>query len=423
MTERIALVDCNNFYVSCERVFQPHLHNTPVAVLSNNDGCFIARSNEVKALGIPMGAPAFQYKALIRKHGIRLFSPNFELYGDLSDRVFATLRPFTEGLEIYSIDEAFARLPARSPQDAEAYGREIRQAILKATGIPVSVGIAPTKTLAKAALALLKQTPERSGVLDIGALPDLDARLDALPVKEIWGVGHAFAARLERLGIRFAGELKRADQGQIRKVLHIVGLRTVLELNGFPCLSLEEVRDPCRSVLCSRSFSREVKTLAELSEAVAAFTARAAEKLRKERRVASVIRVFVEANRFREPDFYENTKSAALPRETNSTPDLIAAALAALKQIYLPDRNYKRAGVLFCELRDEKFLQPDLFGDAEVMKREMKLMTVLDAINQRFGRGTARFLAEGIEQPWRMKRPLKSPAYTTRIREIPVAKC
>jgi DNA polymerase V len=423
MPQRIALVDCNNFYVSCERVFEPKLRDTPVAVLSNNDGCFIARSNEVKALRIPMGAPAFQYKALIRKHGIRLFSPNFELYGDLSDRVFATLRPFTEGLEVYSIDEAFARLPEMSPKDSEAYGRDIRETILKATGIPVSVGIAPTKTLAKAALALLKQTPERSGVLDIDASPDLDARLDGLPVKEIWGVGHAFAARLERLGIRTAGELKRADQGQIRKVLHVVGLRTVLELNGYSCLTLEEAHDPCQSVLCSRSFSRKVKTIAELSEAVAAVTARAAEKLRKERRVAGVIRVFVETNRFRETDCYENMKSAALPRETNATPDLIAAALSALKGIYLPDRNYKRAGVLMCELRDEKFLQPDLFGSAEDMKREMKLMTVLDSINKRFGRGTARFLAEGIQQSWKMKRPMKSPAYTTRISEIPVAKC
>jgi DNA polymerase V len=423
MTERIALVDCNNFYVSCERVFQPHLKTTPVAVLSNNDGCFIARSNEVKALGIPMGAPAFQYKALIRKHGIRLFSPNFELYGDLSDRVFTTLRPFTEGLEIYSIDEAFARLPAMSPEDSEAYGREIRQTILKATGIPVSVGIASTKTLAKVALALLKQTPERSGVLDIDALPDLDARLDDLPVKEIWGVGHAFAARLDRLGIRSAGELKRADQMRIRKILHVVGLRTVLELNGYSCLTLEEAHDPCQSVLCSRSFSKEVNIYAELSEAVAAFAARAAEKLRKERRVASVIRVFIETNRFREKDPYENMKSSALPRETNSTPELISAALSALKQIYRPNRNYKRAGVLFCELRDEKFLQPDLFGEAEEMKREAELMTTLDAINRRFGRGTVRFLAEGIQQEWKMKRPLKSPAYTTRLSEIPVAKC
>jgi DNA polymerase V len=420
-----ALVDCNNFYASCERVFQPKLKGVPVAVLSNNDGCVIARSNEVKALGIPMGAPAFKCKALFRKHGVRLFSPNFELYGDMSDRVMRTLRPFTERMEIYSIDEAFALLPTLPPPEYEPWGQAIRHAILKATGIPVSVGIAPTKTLSKIALALIKQTPERTGVLDLSRLPALDRQLASLSVREVWGIGHAFTERLDTVGIRTVKDLKYADERRIKKALHVNGLRTVLELNGRPCLPLTALDAPCKSVICSRSFSRELTTWAELREAVAAFAARAAAKLRQEQRTATILQVFVETNRFKEKDWYANVKAVVLPRSTNYTPDLLAAAQAALRHLFLPDRNYKRAGVLLSELQNDSSSQPDLFGevDAEALGRRTRLMETLDTINKRFGRDTARFLAEGIRQPWRMKRLLKSPAYTTRLGEIPVARC
>lgn len=425
MTLVLALIDCDNFYASCERVFQPRLESQPVAVLSNNDGCVIARSNEAKALGIPMGAPAFQYRGIFWRHGVKLFSPNFELYGDMSDRVMATLRPFTEQMEIYSIDEAFALLPGLPEEEHESYGQAIRSAVLKHTGIPVSVGIAPTKTLAKIALELIKQTPAKTGVLAIGRLPNLDAQLAGLSVRKVWGIGHAFTARLERLGIRTVQDLKHADLRQVRRILPVNGFRTAMELNGRSCLPLTALDAPCKSVICSRSFSRAVRTFGELSEAVAAFAARAAEKLRKEHRTATILQVFVETNRFKERDWYANVKAVVLPRSTNYTPDLLAAAQEALQHLFIPGRNYKRAGVLLSELQNDSSGQPDLFGEtsAGALERRSQLMKTMDAINQRYGQGTARFLAEGTVQPWRMKRLLKSPAYTTQLAEIPVARC
>ena len=281
-----ALIDCNNFYVSCERVFYPQLRGEPVAVLSNNDGCLIARSNEVKALSIPMGAPAFQYRVLLRKHNVRLFSPNFELYGDLSDRVMNTLRPLTHRLEVHSIDEAFARLPDLLPAESESWGWRVRGTLLQHTGIPVSVGIARTKTLCKIALTLLKQTPAETGVLDIHRLPDLDASLAGLSVRAVWGIGEAYTKRLERLGLRTVKDFKHADRHRIRKTLHRPGLRTWLELNGQACLPFEETAKPCQSVVCSRSFARALTTLPALQEAIAAFAARVAEKCFVRRSVA-----------------------------------------------------------------------------------------------------------------------------------------
>lgn len=424
MPSMFALVDCNNFYASCERVFQPKLRTVPVAVLSNNDGCVIARSNEVKALGVPMGAPYFEYKELFRKHGVRIFSPNFELYGDMSDRVMQTLRPFTERMEVYSIDEAFALLPQLPAADYASYGEEIRTTIGRHTGIPVSVGIAPTKTLCKVALELIKQTPGKSGVLDITTVPDLDARLAQLPVKAVWGIGSALTKRLATLGIHSVRDLKYADHGQIKKALHTPGLRTVLELGGMSCLPLEDNDSPCKSVVCSRSFSHGLKTFAELKEAVSSFAGRAGEKLRHEGRRAALLQVFVETNRFRERDWYANVKAVVLPRATNFTPELIAAAEAGLRAIFLPGREYKRAGVLLTELEAEAGLQADLFGEmtSQALERHHDLMETLDRINRRFGRGTTRFVAEGITQGWQMKRERKSPAWTTKLGEVPTVR-
>lgn len=420
-----ALVDCNNFYVSCERVFQPKLKGKPVAVLSNNDGCVIARSNEVKALGIPMGTPAFKHRELFQKHHVRLFSPNFELYGDMSDRVIKTLRPFVERMEIYSIDEAFSCLPVLPASAYTEYGHLIRDTIRQYTGIPVSVGIAPTKTLAKVALELIKRTPEKSGTLDIGTIKDIDQHLAAMPVRDVWGIGHAFTDRLAAMGITTVKDLKYADQRRIKKALHTPGLRTVLELNGTSCLPLEDADAPCKSVLCSRSFSHELTSFQELKEAVSAFAARAGEKLRQEQRTATFLQVFIETNRFREKVYYANGKTVALPRASNFTPDLLTAAETALKSIFRAGRNYKRAGVLLSELQKDVGLQPDLFDEtgADLLEKRALSMTALDTINRRFGRGTIHFLAEGIGQTWQMKRQLKSPAWTTRLAEIPVVRC
>lgn len=420
-----ALVDCNNFYCSCERVFQPKLKQVPVAVLSNNDGCVIARSNEVKAMGVPMGAPYFEYKELFRKQRVRIFSPNFELYGDMSSRVMQTLRPFTERMEIYSIDEAFAMLPVLPAADYAAYGDEIRNTIGRHTGIPVSVGIAPTKTLCKIALELIKRTPAKSGVLDIGTVPDIDARLAEVPVADVWGIGSALTNRLALLGIRSVRDLKYADRRQIKQRLHTPGLRTVLELNGIACLPLEDNDQPCKSVVCSRSFSKEITTFAGLHEAISTFAARAGEKLRQERRRAAVLQIFVETNRFREGERYANMQAVSLPHATNFTPELIAAATVGLKAVFLAGRGYKRAGIVVSGLEVDAGLQPDLFGEASAatLERHAAMMTALDAINRRFGRGTTRFLAEGVTQSWQMKRSLKSPAWTTKLDEVPLISC
>jgi DNA polymerase V len=425
MANMFALIDCNNFYCSCERVFQPKLKDIPVAVLSNNDGCVIARSNEVKALGVPMGAPYFKWKGLFQKNGVRVFSPNFELYGDMSDRVMQTIRPFTERMEIYSIDEAFTLLPDLPQSALSEYSQEMRSTVIKNTGIPVSVGVAPTKTLAKVALELIKKTPTKTGSLDINQMQNIDTHLEKLTVRDVWGIGSALTKRLQEMGILTIRQLKYANERMIKKTLHTPGLRTVMELNGVSCLPLEENDQPSKSVLCSRSFSRPILEYTELREAVSAFASLAGEKLRKEKRNANVLTVFVETGRFKKEHWYRNGKSIPLTRATNFTPDIIAAAEAGLKKIFLPDRSYKRAGILLSELERDSGLQPDLFQEmnTQALERRSRAMSTLDAINKKFGTGAAKFLAEGIQQSWKMKRKLKSPAWTTRLTEIPVAKC
>ncbi len=418
-----ALVDCNNFFVSCERVFNPQLRNVPVAVLSSNDGCVIARSNEVKALGVPMGAPYFKYKALLRQHGARVFSSNFELVGDMSDRVMQTLRPFVEEMEIYSVDEAFVRLPTLPNESYAQYGKRIRETIYRHTGIPVSVGIAPTKTLTKIAGVLIKQTPTKTGVLDIAQVPDVDARLAELSVHKVWGIGSALTRRLEGLNIHTVRDYKYADERLVKKHLHTPGLRTLLELKGVSCLPLAAADEPCKTVLHSRTFSRTVREFADLRGAISTFAAKAGEKLRQKGRIANLLTVFVQTSRFKEA-CYANRKTIALPRATAYSPDLLAAAERGLQQIFLPGHEYKRAGILLTELEADNGLQPDLFAEMDVqqLEKRARMMGALDAINKKFGRDTTRFLAEGATR-WQMRRQMKSPAYTTKLAEIPVVKC
>ena len=315
-----ALVDCNNFYASCERVFNPKLNGKPIVVLSNNDGCVVARSNEAKALGIGMGVPGFQIRPLLRAHHVQVFSSNYTLYGDMSQRVMETLEQFCPDLEVYSIDEAFLSLVGFERRDLTEYGRQIRQSVKQWTGIPVSVGIAETKTLAKIANRVAKQTPDMGGVCDLLACPDRDALLGRIAVEDVWGIGPNHAHMLKQHGITAAVQLRGVDDQWIRKRMGIVGLRLVMELRGVSCLDLEQCPSPKQSLTCSRAFGKLINALAEMEEAVSVYTSRAAEKLRRGRLAATVLTVCLTTNEFKEGPQYSNALTLKLPVVTDSPP-------------------------------------------------------------------------------------------------------
>src|SRR5256712_3415793 len=330
-----ALVDCNNFYVSCERVFDPTLDGKPVLVLSNNDGIVVARSNEAKALDIAMGVPAFQIRHLIRKHDVQVYSSNYALYGDMSRRVMDTLAQFNPDVEVYSIDEAFLSLSGFTSRNLTEYGRAIRATVKRWTGIPVSVGIAETKTLAKIAGEIAKRRRDAGGVCDLTAWPDRGVLLADLPVADGWGVGPNWARLLTEHGVCTARDLREADEHWIRKRMGVTGARIVQELRGVSCLTVEDCPPPKQAVTVSRMFGKPVTTLAEMREAVAAYTARAGEKLRPERLAATVLTVFLTTNPFKtdEPQ-YSNAVTIKLPAVTDATPDLLRYALRGIERIY-----------------------------------------------------------------------------------------
>ena len=410
----IALVDCNNFYVSCERVFNPRLEGKPVVVLSNNDGCVVARSNEVKALGVSMGTPLFKLRPLIQQHGIQVFSSNYALYGDLSRRVMEVLGMFTPEVEVYSIDEAFLCLTGLS---CEIVAHHLRLMVKQWTGIPVSVGVATTKTLAKIAN---HQAKRQGGVC---VLSDPAPVLAQLPVSDVWGIGRRRTQRLEAQGITTALHLREVDLALIRQLLGIVGVRTVLELRGVACLPLELCPPPRKSCCVSRGFGRPVESLAELKEAIACYGARAAAKLRRDGRVAQTMQVFITTNRFRpqEPQ-YANSETLVLPYPANDTPTLVRAALGATERLYRPGYEYHKAGVVLLDLSDSAIAQGSLFLDEDRRERAGRLMEAVDSLNQRFGAGTVRWAAEGWQQGWQMRAEWRSPRFTTRWDELVVAR-
>ena len=413
----IALVDGNNFYVSCERVFDPRLNGRPVVVLSNNDGCVVARSAEVKALGVKMGAPWFQLRELAARAGIVAYSSNYTLYADMSNRMMSVLRRFAPAQEIYSIDECFLDLSAFRRRGLAAYAREMRATVLRWTGLPVCVGIGASKTLAKLANHVAKKRPAYQGVCDFGALPAdaLDALLAELPVGEIWGVGPRLAPRLTALGLDSALALKRADAELIRQRFSVTLERTVRELNGHVCLDLQEVAPPNRQILSSRSFGRYVRDEAELAEAVTLYMGRAAEKLRRQGLLAGGVTVFIRTNPHRAgAPQYEAGRTLALPRASDDTRALVKAARWLLTRLYRPGYDYQKAGVMLSDLSPAGARQGALFGAAADDQRAAALMDVLDRVNRRMGSGTLRLAGEGGAQPWRMKRASMSAAYTTR---------
>lgn len=416
-----ALVDCNNFYASCERVFDPKLEGKPVVVLSNNDGIVVARSNEAKALGIKMGVPEFQIRHLIRRHDVQVFSSNYVLYGDMSQRVMETLGQFTPSLEVYSIDEAFLSLSGFTSRNLTEYGRTIRATVKQWTGLPVSVGIAETKTLAKVAGRVAKRTKGVAGVFDLTAYQHRDVVLAETAVEDIWGVGPNNARLLNGHGIQTALDLRGADDHWIRKRMGVVGARIVQELRGVACLALEECPPSKQGITVSRSFGRQVTTLAEMREAVATFIARAAEKLRGEQLAVSVLTVFLTTNTFKDEPQYSNAATIKLPVATDSTSDLLRYALPGMERIFREGYRYKKAGVMLTALVPASQVQGHLF-DRPDLERSGRLMRALDRLNDRMGAGTLRYAAEGLTKHWKARFERRSPAYTTSWRDLPVAK-
>ena len=417
-----ALVDCNNFYASCEKLFDPTLGETPIVVLSNNDGCVVARSAESKALGVPMGAPWFQLQELAKEHGIRAFSSNYALYADMSSRVVEVLRGFTPSLEVYSIDESFLVLDGL-PGSLTDIGRAIRERVGRWVGLPVCVGIAGTKTLAKLANhAAKKALAGQDGVCDFGAMsPEERSTLFArIPVAEVWGVGRRIDERLAEMGISTVQQLRSAPPAWIREHFTVVLERTVRELNGVSCLVLEDVAPDKQQIMASRSFGNPVFDLESLSESVASHTTRAAEKLRAQRHVAGAITVMIRSNPFKpwEPQ-YSRSEVVPLAEPSADTRELIRAALAGLRHIYREGYVYKKAGVMLCGLEPQQRRQGSLLVDPERERRSAALMQTMDRINERWGRGSLRPLATGFDANWQMRREKLSPAWTTRWDELP----
>jgi DNA polymerase V len=421
MTALFALIDCNNFYVSCERLFQPTLLGKPVVVLSNNDGCVIARSDEAKALGIPMGLPAFKLADLVKEHSIEVYSSNYTLYGDLSARVMTTLTQWTPEVEIYSIDEAFLQF-SMVPLDAlTAYGQSIRATIQKWTGIPVSIGIGPTKTLAKLANRLAKRSPEAQGVVALTSPSQIEATLTQTPIEDIWGIGPGYTRRLHAHEIKTALQLKNMTDRWVRQELGIVGLRLVWELRGISCLPFALCPPPKQSLMVSRSFGRPITTLVEMREAVATYTTRAAEKLRRHHVAAGVLTVFLMTNRFTEESQYANSVTMPLPVATQDTAELIGYALRGVEQIFRVGYRYQKAGVILTALVPAHQVQTHLF-DQHDRERSQKLMAAIDTINKDWGSGTIRYAAVGLRPGWLMRCARRSPRYTTRWEELAVVR-
>lgn len=421
MQTLLALVDCNNFYVSCERVFRPDLIGKPVAVLSNNDGCIVARSKEVKDLGVKMGVPLFQVQHLVKQHNIQLFSSNYSLYADMSARVMATLEEFAPSLEVYSIDEAFLDLTGVCAKDPIAYGQRIRKAVFRATGIPVCVGMGPTKTLAKLANFAAKKWQKTGGVLDLSDPVRREKLMRIVPVKEVWGIGSRTTAKLNQSGIHTVWDLATQPEKRIQTQFNIVVARTVMELNGVPCLELDEIAPDKQQIVCSRSFSRRLTQYRELSSALAEFCSRAAEKLRMQHSVTSCITVVIRTNPFnpQEPQ-YQRSASIKLNAATQDTRVIIATANRLLTELFKAGYSYQKCGVQLSDIKPESSPgQIDLFGFAEngLAAESRPLMKVVDQINRRFPKGIS-VAVTGFDKSWQPKTERISQRYTTEWGEL-----
>jgi DNA polymerase V len=426
MNPVLALVDCNNFYVSAERVFQPRLEGKPVVVLSNNDGNIVARSNEAKKLGLKMGEPYFKRKTFLEEQGVAVFSSNYSLYADMSARVMETLQSFGAELEIYSIDEAFMVLREGQLQTKglNRLLQEVRAKVKRCTGIPVSVGAARTKTLAKLANERAKKDPWFEGVLDISEWgeEEVDKLLAATEVEDVWGIGSQWSTLLRHYGYSSAFDLKYAPERWVAQRLSVVAERTVLELRGVACIPLELAASPKKAMVSSRSFGQAVESVGELKEAVSSYTARLGEKLRRQWSAASVLQVFVRTSPFRvdEPQ-YAGHITLPLPQPTNYTPLLTHYACMGLEKIYRAGYRYHKAGVMVTGLSQQGVQLSYLGEDAGQIEQQRRLMETVDSVNRRYGRDALRLVSAGIGREWQMKRGRVSPHYTTSWDDLPIA--
>lgn len=418
-----ALVDCNNFYASCEKLFRPDLKHTPVVVLSNNDGCVVARSREVKQLGIKMGVPFFKLREEVERYGIVAFSSNYALYADISNRVMTTLEELAPNIEIYSIDEAFLDLTGVSHCcSLTEFGQQVRETVYNWIGISVGVGIAPTKTLAKLANYAAKTYKATGGVVDLTSR-DRQRKLMAItPIEEVWGVGRQLSKHLRIINIDTALKLADADPRWIKKQFNVVLERTVRELNGDSCLNLEEVAAPKKQIVSSRSFGERITDLQIMAEAIASYAARATEKLRIQKQYARSLTIFIRTNPFSETEpYYSNSATYQFPIPTDDTRDMLEQSRSLLDLIWRDGYRYMKGGVILTDFYDAGVYQPDLFCESHIRGNSKVLMQVLDTINHS-GKGKVWFAGEGITRAWSMKREHLSPAYTTNWRELPVVR-
>ena len=412
----IALIDCNNFYASCERIFNPKLIGKPIVVLSNNDGCIIARSKEAKKLGIKMGEPYFKAKNIIEKNKVEVFSSNYSLYGDISQRVMETLSSFSSEVEIYSIDEAFLGLNGFENYELKTYCNHIRQTINKWVGIPVSIGVGPTKTLSKIANNLAKKNSNYKGVCILENKIEIKKALNETSIEDVWGIGRRLSIFLKKYNIDTAHHFSEMDRGWIRKNMGVVGEKTYLELNGVSCLDLDLVPSDKQSCCVSRSFSRPIEKLFDLEESISTYGSRVSEKIREEGLVAESMSIFVLTNHFnRREKQYSNSIKLHLPFPTNNSIKIVKRSLEGIRKIYRPGYKYKKAGIILYGLSRQNVTKGLLDYDREASD---SIMQTIDKINNRYGGETIKIASEGIKKIWKMKRENVSPCYTTRFDEL-----
>ncbi len=418
-TRKIALIDCNSFYVSCERLFNPKIRKKPVVVLSNNDGCIISRSNEAKALGIKMGEPYFKEKNIIIKNNVQVFSSNYSLYGDISRRVMRTLKRFNSDIEVYSIDEAFLDLSNFSDSEVQDVGHEIRNVVLKWTGIPTSIGIAKTKTLSKVANHIAKK--KQSGVVSLIGIENIDPILEKVKINDVWGIGKQITKFYQQNGIYNAKQLKNKSNTWIKKSSNVLSSRTAMELKGISCIDLEATNSKRKSCVVSRSFGQKVENFQELKEAIAGYSLNASEKIRSESLVAKSITIFIRTSPFQNSySFYSNSKTIDLPIATNNSIEIVKASLNALETIFKNGYRYQKAGVILSRLSDSINSQ-NLFS-SERDEKINNLMKSIDSTNYKYGRSTLSLASAGVQKRWSSKRQHYSKIDTADFYSLPTIK-
>ena len=418
---KIALVDCNSFYVSCERLFNPSIIKKPVIVLSSNDGCVISRSTEAKVLGIKMGEPYFKVEKIIKKNDVKVFSSNYSLYGDISRRVMKTLKQFSPQMEIYSIDEAFLNLSSIRDENLFEHGNKIRKTVLKWTGIPTSIGIATTKTLSKVANHIAKK--EQSGIVNLINTKQIDQILKEIEINEVWGVGRQLTKFYIKNGIHTAYQLKNMHNNWIKKNTNVLGSRTAMELKGIPCVSLEEHQEKRKNCCVSRSFGRKVTKLEELSESVTTHCLNAAEKIRSDNQTTKRITVFIRTSPFqKDKNYYANSKDIDLPVRTNDSIELVKQSLIALQYIYRKGYKYQKAGIIFSGLNEVDIYKKNLFSSINNEEKRKKLMKAIDYTNIKYGRHALSIAQAGLRKKWNIKRQYSSRIDTACFGFLPTIK-